>query len=329
MSVGSSTGCPARIASITSSTARPPPCLHDSFLPGQVVRDADARRTPARSSACGDDARTLPRAPRARASPVEHLVARPRQPLGLALVDERASRLPLAHLRLERLDLVRLDVGRVGDDQVERPRRRRRAGRPREARPPGRCASAFSRASSSAAAEMSVAWTRAPGCSCAIASAIAPLPVPTSTTRGASTPRSARGSARRRSPSRVAARAPVRRSCSVSRRKSQSPSTYASGSRWPRRCTSSRAAVALGLGQRPVVLRCRARSARGRAPGRAGAPRRDAGSRRRVSPGSRSRPRAPRRASPFERAPLLVGGQRVGEVVEIPCRTWSRRCVSA
>ena len=48
---------------------------------------------------------------------------------------------------------------------------------------------AFSRASESASSETSMPVTRAPGCSSAIASAIAPEPVPTSRTRGASTPR--------------------------------------------------------------------------------------------------------------------------------------------
>ena len=65
-------------------------------------------------------------------------------------------------------------------------RRRRRAGRCARRRRRARVRAAFSRASSSAASEASVATTRAPGCSCATASAIAPLPVPTSSTRGAS-----------------------------------------------------------------------------------------------------------------------------------------------
>ena len=85
--------------------------------------------------------------------------------------------------------------------------------------------SAFSRASASASGETSVAVTRAPGCSSAIESAIAPLPVPTSTTRGASSPAiaaSARSTTISVSGRGTSARASV---CSVSRRKPQSPRT--------------------------------------------------------------------------------------------------------
>ena len=47
----------------------------------------------------------------------------PRERFGLALVDECLARLPVAHLRLERVDLLRADVRRVRDDEIERARR--------------------------------------------------------------------------------------------------------------------------------------------------------------------------------------------------------------
>ena len=62
-----------------------------------------------------------------------------------------------------------------------RDRRGRRARRRRTLEP---ARAAFSRATASASAETSIAVTRAPGCSSAIASAIAPEPVPTSSTAG-------------------------------------------------------------------------------------------------------------------------------------------------
>ena len=54
--------------------------------------------------------------------PVEHGLCRSGEPLGLALLDERAPRLPFPHLRLQRGQLAGGDVGRVRDDEVERPR---------------------------------------------------------------------------------------------------------------------------------------------------------------------------------------------------------------
>ena len=97
--------------------------------------------------------------------------------------DEGDVRLVVPDVRHQRRELGRLDVRRI----------RRRPGR---TGPPGRPAwkscstssigrpvrSAFSRASSSASGDASIAVTRAPGCSSAIASAIAPVPVPTSST---------------------------------------------------------------------------------------------------------------------------------------------------
>ena len=63
--------------------------------------------------------------PRARAARPDAATssARARERLGLTLVDERLARLPVAHLGLERVDLVGADVRRVRDDEVERARR--------------------------------------------------------------------------------------------------------------------------------------------------------------------------------------------------------------
>ena len=98
---------------------------------------------------------------------------------------------------------------------------------------------AFSRASESASSETSMPVTRAPGCSSAIASAIAPEPVPTSRTRGASTPRMR---ARQRSTTvSVSGRGISARpsTISVRRRKPHSPTMYWSGSRAALRAASS------------------------------------------------------------------------------------------
>ncbi len=96
---------------------------------------------------------------------------------------------------------------------------------------------ALAPATSSAAEEVSIAVTRAPGCSSAIASAIAPLPVPTSSTRGRSLP--AIRTRQRSTTISVSGRGTSTRAstCSVSRRNPHSPRTYASGSRAARRST--------------------------------------------------------------------------------------------
>ena len=77
--------------------------------------------------------------------------------------------------RAERLDLRRGDVRRVRDHEVPRAAGRPRRGPP-GSRPPSRPVLARSRVrASSASAERSTPVTRAPGCSSAIASAIAPF----------------------------------------------------------------------------------------------------------------------------------------------------------
>jgi hypothetical protein len=93
--------------------------LHDAVDPRQVGGDAD--RAVAERLEFG---RELPRGasrslendpplwPQARARGRSDLRRDSR-------ADERGAGLPLAHLRLERLDLVGADVGRIRDDQVE------------------------------------------------------------------------------------------------------------------------------------------------------------------------------------------------------------------
>ena len=86
----------------------------------------------------------------------------------------------------QRRQLVRLDVRRVRDDEVEvgSPRPLVRSCSTRRSSTASPVSSAFSRASASASGETSIAVTRAPRRSSAIASAIAPVPVPTSSTCG-------------------------------------------------------------------------------------------------------------------------------------------------
>ena len=141
------------------------------------------------------------------------------------VADDREPRLPVAHLGLRAPSIsASRDVGRIRDDEVER------AGEPveqarldeldREPEPLRVLAGERERVGR----DVGRGDARA-GRSSAIASAIAPLPVPTSTTRGASTPAiaaSARSTTISVSGRGTSARASVR---SVSRRKPHSPRT--------------------------------------------------------------------------------------------------------
>ena len=154
------------------------------------------------------------------------------------------------------VELVRRDVRRVRDDEVVRP-----AGKPvaevarlrTRRRAPSR--SAFSRASASASSETSIAVTRAPGCSSAIASAIAPdagADVEHRRRVDAVEQREAaldddlrlgpRARARGGRSSASAAGIPTRRGRTRAARAV------------PRRSTSARAAASSAVGQRPVVV---------------------------------------------------------------------------
>ena len=108
----------------------------------------------------------------------------------------------VAHLRRERRDVAARDVGRVGDDEIERRRQRRAevAGDEMRARAKPERAGVVARDRASAAALMSVPTPVAFGNSVSSASSSAPEPVPRSTMR----------SARLRGPPRRARRAPPR-----------------------------------------------------------------------------------------------------------------------
>ena len=221
-------------------------------------------------------------------------------------------------------------------DSTRRDRRARPAGpradRAGAARRSSPVRSAFSRASSSASAETSIAVTRAPGCSSAIASAIAPVPVPTSRTRGASSP-CRRASAALDDDLGLGTRdqrAAVDRQRQP--RKPHSPRRYATGSWRARRATSSRYAASSASRQRPVEVGVELDPRRGRARARAGARRpgvpsrsvlpRCSAARRSTSPSVSVAEVTP--GSLLEPVPPVLLLQRRGEVVRArPASTFS------
>ena len=91
-----------------------------------------------------------------------------------------------ADLRRALVDRGVGDVGQVGDQQVDSPRRARGCPRRRSPRASMPSRAAFSRATSAASGERSEAVTRRSGRSLSRARAIAPEPVPTSCTRAPS-----------------------------------------------------------------------------------------------------------------------------------------------
>ena len=240
----------ARITSSTASSPTMPPRL----APSRPGRSRRRRASTPRPRACARRLAPEPRAPPARATRPGRASRRRR-----AARSGRRRRVPPrgSHSRTSGSSAASSPASTYGGFETTRsngPARpaSRSPSRNSTSRPFACCvlAGQFERASASCRSQA----TRAPGRSCAIASAIAPPPVPTSTTRGESMPSSR---ARQRSTTiSVSGRGTSARASvfSVSRRKSQSPSTYASGSRFPRRWTSPRAARALGVGQRAVVL---------------------------------------------------------------------------
>ena len=117
---------------------------------------------------------------------LEHLARRRGDRLGVLLADGGEPRLPVAHLGLERLDLLRRRRTAGSRRRGRSGRRARREGRAcskrRRRGPPRRRSRARARAPPRRRRSPSPAR---PGCSSAIASAIAPEPVPTSSTAGA------------------------------------------------------------------------------------------------------------------------------------------------
>ena len=250
---GSPRARPPRSASIAASTAL-------TGAPRRRARDRRGRRVTRTSRyPSGQQRRDVVRLAVAvleheRAAGGEHArrpARRPRRPRA-----ERAP--PRAPSRAPRARASRSFVGSTygGFDTTRSHGRRgaRRTGRGARARRRARCARRSRARARAPPRRRRSPVTRAPGCSSAIASAIAPQPVPTSSTRGASSPSS---SARHRSTTTsVSGRGmSARRSTvSVSRRNPHSPSTYWSGSRAARRATSSRTPSSSRAVERPVEV---------------------------------------------------------------------------
>ena len=209
----------------------------------------------------------------------------------------------------------------------------RRTGRAGGARRRARCARRSRARARVRLAETSIAVTRAPGCSSAIASAIAPVPVPTSSTRGAVAPGDqAERSARRPSRSRAAGSAPA-----ASTRERQPPEPPLAEDVLERLAPcpprdERPARVELVFGERPVEVHVELDRAPARAPcaSRRSASRRGVSSRfaarcsvdrRRTSPIviDAGRPLHRRRPSDrgLERTTPLLRLERVGELLEV------------
>ena len=266
MSVGSSTGLPARSA-LDSLDRRPSP-LHHPLAAGEVEGDrrlgVPAERSSAATACALPSWHSRTSAPPGASTPARVATSSSVWPS----LDERRRAAPSrAPPAASASSSSARDVRRVRDDEVERARRAPRAASSRRARPRARAARR-SRARARARPARRPSPSRArPGCSCAIASAIAPLP-------GADVDDARRVDARRASASArsttisvsgrgTSARASV---ASVSRRKPHSPRTYASGSRRPRRSSERARRRLLGLASAAGRAGCRARAARGRAP---------------------------------------------------------------
>ena len=182
MSVGRTTGRPSPIAATASSTRRS--SVDHSLTSREIFPDRDllvaepcaaARRRPAPSRRATSNANEPPgtrrlsaprRSPRSRRTRPAPRAARARRPL------------------VERIDLVRRHVRRVRDDEVERPVEPREQLALDELDAAGRSPRRSRAATASASGRRVRSGHAAPGCSSAIASAIAPDPVPMSSTVG-------------------------------------------------------------------------------------------------------------------------------------------------
>ena len=181
MSVGRIDGSPRRTASIASSTrahGRRPSTTRSRPARSRVTQIVDVAEPGEQAGDGSPPDRPRPRARAHHPSPSTSIAARATASVAVA-PEERDGGLPVAHLGREQLALVRVDVGRIRDDEVPRPVGKAGEevvlGRARAATP---VRTAFSRASASASREASIPVTRASGCSSAIASAIAPEPGP-------------------------------------------------------------------------------------------------------------------------------------------------------
>ena len=170
---------------VGASASAPPD--HDALDAGEVARRldlAEAGRAQQRRDrvrlADADLERDAARAPVARpAGASRRITSSPSAP-----AQQRQRGLVARDLGRELRAVGVGDVGRVGDDRVERPGDRRRAGRPRanSTSRPSRCG-VGARDGQRVRARRRCAITSRSGRSCLSASAIAPEPVPTSTTR--------------------------------------------------------------------------------------------------------------------------------------------------
>ena len=238
-----------------------------------------------------------------------------------------AAAVPVAHLRLQRVELVRLDIRRVGTTRSNGPS----TPSSRSARTKAissRCARAFSRASSSAASEASVAATRAPralvgdreGDRAAAGTDVEHargflIPDQREAALDDDLRLGPRHQGARVGAERQAAEVPV------------AEHAARSGSRAPRRCTSSRAAARSASLQRPVVLRIEldAREAERSCEQALGIEARALHAASYQVVGRGGEHLAERHRS--KRATLLVSRQRVGEVVERPAENLLERHV--
>ena len=216
MSVGRSTGRPARERGYGH-----PSSLDDPVAAGEVSHDlhvGDSRPASARRPR-----RRARRSCTSRTSQPNRAVLD--QPLCLAVVDERVLAVPYASSGSSIASSSARDVRRVRHDQLERPGDALEQVRLDELDlEPDSPLHSRGRATAHRR-ERSVAVTRASGRSCFSASAIAPVPVPTSTMRGS--PMSSSSARQRSTTISVSGRGTSARASvfSVSRRKSQSPST--------------------------------------------------------------------------------------------------------
>ena len=256
MSVGRTTGRPSPIASTASSTRRS--SVDHSLTSCEILPDRDvlvaepaqelrdvlrlAVRDLERQRAAGDEAG-------------QRLLGDRR---GLAGLDQRRARLVLGDLRCEAVDLLRRDVRRVRDDEVERARRAPRRARPRRARRPGRCAPRCPPPRRARPASSPSRSRARRSCSSLIASAIAPEPdADVEHTRLGQT----RESSRQRSTSTsVSGRGMRTRESTVQRQPAKAPLAQHVRERLPRRPPRDELAEdALLLRRRPVSVRVQLR----------------------------------------------------------------------
>ena len=163
---------------------------------------------------------------------------------------------------------------------------------------------------------MSVPTTRAPGCSSAIASAIAPDPVPMSSTAGSA--RSAISSRQRSTSTSVSGRGIENAGIDAQRQPAESPLPEHVRERLPRRAPRDELAEdALAIGRRLVAVRVQlgprnAERVREQ-PLRVDARRRHPGAAELLGPGDQE----VADGHSLEGAALVLGGQRLGELVEV------------